>query len=178
MMDMASQLKAIDDACFSALEPPRKLHLAVQRKLTPAGTIPIMVRIQQILKGLAAYRIDAHHSAWSAYIFDAHAWEILTLLWQGKKLNVDAMHQTLASRGFTLEETFGSISELSRRGWVINSNDDLAITPFGAEIRRIAENTTDRYYFAAWQPFSEASLTELRDLVEEFRRGIPMIELN
>jgi hypothetical protein len=177
MMDMASQLKAIDDACFSALEPPRKLHLSVQRKLTPAGTIPIMVRIQQILKELAAYRIDAHHSAWSAYIFDAHAWEILTLLWQGKKLNVDAMHQTLASRGFTLEETFGSISELSRRGWVINSNDDLSITPFGAEIRRIAENTTDRYYFAPWQPFSEAGLTELRDLVEEFRRGIPMIEL-
>lgn len=177
MMDLASQLKAIDDACFAALEPPRKLHLAVQRKLTPAGTIPIMVRIQQILKELAAYRMDAHHSAWSAYIFDAHAWEILTLLWQGKKLNVDAMHLTLASRGFTLEETFSSISELSRRGWVINGNDDLAITPFGTEIRRIAENTTDRYYFAPWQPFSEASLTTLRNLVEEFRRGIPMIEL-
>ena len=177
MMDLASQLKAIDDACFSALEPPRKLHLAVQRKLTPAGTIPIMVRIQQILKELAAYRIDAHHSAWSAYIFDAHAWEILTLLWQGKKLNVDAMHLTLASRGFTLEETFSSISELSRRGWVVNGNDDLSITTFGTEIRRIAENTTDRYYFAPWQPFSEASLTTIRDLLEEFRRGIPMIEL-
>lgn len=177
MMDMTSQLKEIADACYKALEPPRKLHLAVQRKLTPAGTIPIMVRIQQILKELAAYRIDAHQSAWSAYIFDAHAWEILTLLWQGKKLNVDAMHQTLACRGFTLEETFSSISELSRRGWVVNGNDDLAITPFGAEIRRIAENTTDRYYFAPWQSFSDASLTVLRELVEEFRRGIPMIEL-
>ncbi len=177
MMDMASQLKEIDDACFSALEPPRKLHMAVQRKLTPTGTIPIMVRIQQILKELTAYRIDAHQSAWTAYIFDAHAWEILTLLWQGKKLNVDAMHQTLAIRGFTLEETLDSISELSRRGWVLNSNDDLTITPFGTEIRHIAENTTDRYYFAPWQPFSEARLTELRELVEEFRRGIPTIEL-
>lgn len=177
MMDLASQLKDISNACFAALEPPRKLHLAVQRKLTPAGTIPIMVRIHQILKELAAYHIDAHHTAWSAYIFDAHAWEILTLLWQGKKLNVDAMHQTLTSRGFSLEETFSSISELSRRGWVVNGNDDLTISPFGTEIRRIAENTTDRYYFAPWQPLSEASLTELRDLVEEFRRGIPMIDL-
>jgi hypothetical protein len=176
MMDMASQLKEIDDACYAAVEPPRKLHLTVQRKLTPAGTIPMMARINQITKELIAYRNDAHYSAWQAYGVDGHSWEILTLLWQGKKLNVDILHHSLTQRGFSLEDTFASISELSRRGWVINSNEDLSITPFGAEIRHIAEDTTDRYYFAPWQDFPESHLAPLLELIDDFRRGIPTIE--
>lgn len=176
MMDMASQMKEIADACFAATEPPAKLQLTVQRKMTPAGTIPMMARINQISKELIAYRADAHQSAWQAYGVDGHAWEILTHLWQDKKLNVDELHKVLAHRGFTMEDTFNSISDLSRRGWVLNGNDELSITPFGAEVRRIAEDTTDRYYFTPWQTFTEARVTNLRQLVDDFRRGIPALE--
>ena len=147
MMDMASQMKEIVDACYAATEPPAKVQLNMQRKMTPAGTIPMMARINQIARELKAYRADAHQSAWQAYGVQGHAWEILTALWQGKKMNVDDLHKSLAHRGFTMEDTFNSISDLSRRGWVLNGNDDLSITPFGSEVRRIAEDTTDRYYF-------------------------------
>lgn len=176
MMDMASQMKEIADACYAATEPPPKLQLTLQRKMTPAGTIPMMARINQISREIISYRADAHQSAWQAYGVDGHAWEILTTLWQGKKLNVDELHKSLAYRGFTMEDTFNSISDLSRRGWVLNGNDELSITPFGTEVRRIAEDTTDRYYFAPWQIFPEARITTLRQLVDDFRRGIPTLE--
>lgn len=176
MMDMASQMKGLADACYAALEPPVKLHLSMQRKLTPAGTIPIMGRINQITRELVAYRADAHYSAWQAYGVDGHAWEILTALWHGKKMNVDELHQSLLHRGFTMEETFTAISDLARRGWVLNSNEELTITPFGIELRRIAEATTDRYYFAPWRVFPEEKITGLQHLVDDFRRGIPVLE--
>jgi len=176
MMDMASQMKEIADACYAATEPPAKLQLPIQRKMTPAGTIPIMARINQISRELIAYRADAHHSAWQAYGVEGHAWEILTSLWQGKKMNVDELHKSLTHRGFTMEDTFNSISDLARRGWVLNSNDELSITPFGTEVRRIAEDTTDRYYFTPWQTFTEARINSLCQLVDDFRRGIPALE--
>ena len=45
--------------------------------------------------------------------------------------------------------------------------------PFGSEVRRIAEDTTDRYYFTPWRGIAEEKITALKDLVNEFRRGIP-----
>ena len=173
MMDMASQLKGLADACYAAMEPPVKLHLAVQRKLTPAGTIPIMARINQITRELMAYRTDAHYSAWQAYGVNGHTWEILTTLWQTQKMKVDELHQSLLPRGFTIEETYNALNDLARRGWVANSNDELSITPFGSEVRRIAEDTTDRYYFTPWRGIAEEKLSALKDMINEFRRGIP-----
>ena len=176
MMDMASQMKEIADGCYAATEPPAKLQLTMERKLTPAGTIPMMARISQIARELIAYRLDAHQTAWRAYGVDGHTWEILTTLWQAKKMTAGELQKTLAYRGFTLDETMASISELARRGWVAYSKDEVSITPFGAEVRKIAEATTDRYYFAPWQKFTEARVAALRALVDEFRRNIPAVE--
>jgi hypothetical protein len=178
MMDMASQMKEIADSCYAATEPPAKLQLTLQRKLIPAGTIPMMARIRQITRELIAYRADAHQTAWQAYGVSGHSWEILSTLWQEKKQNVDVLHGSLAQRGFSMEETLNSINELSRRGWVLNSNEDVSITAFGSEVRSIAEDTTDRYYFGPWQKFSDTRITTLKELVEEFRRGIPVLVEN
>jgi len=175
MMDMASQMKEIADACYAATEPPAKLQLTMQRKMTPAGTIPMMARISQIARELIAYRADAHQTAWQAYGVDGHTWEILTTLWQIKKTNVEELQALLEYRGFTMEETLKSCSDLARRGWVAHSNDEVSITPFGTEVRKIAEATTDRYYFAPWQKFTEARVIALRTLVDEFRRNIPAV---
>lgn len=177
MMDMASQMKEIVDACYAATEPPTKLQLTLQRKLTPAGTIPMMARINQITHELIAYRADAHQTAWSPYGVDGHTWEILTSLWQGKKMILDELHASLGGRGFTMEETLNSISELARRGWVANSNNEVSITPFGKEVRRIAEDTTERYYFAPWQKVTtDARTNSLRTLIDDFRRNIPVLD--
>lgn len=175
MMDMASQLKELADACYAAPEPPARLQMAVQRKLTPAGTIPMMARLNQITRELIAYRADAHQTAWQAYGVDGHTWEILSLLWQNKKMKLAELQHSLEYRGFTQAETIAALGELVKRGWASSNNEDGAITPFGAEVRQIAEATTDRYYFAPWQKFSEVRLNGLKILVDEFRRGIPAL---
>jgi hypothetical protein len=173
MMDMASQLKELADACYAAPEPPARLQMTSQRKLTPAGTIPMMARLNQIVRELVAYRADAHQTAWQAYGVDGHAWEILSLLWQNKKMKLADLYRSLEYRGFSHGETLAALGELSKRGWASGNSDEGSITPFGAEVRQIAEATTDRYYFAPWQKFTETRLNALKILVDDFRRGIP-----
>jgi hypothetical protein len=173
LMDMASRLKEISDACLAEGEPPQKCCVIQQRKLDPGVGAPIMVRIDQFIKEILAYRDDSHSSAWKAYGVDAHAWEILTLLWQVNQLDRLSLFEQLAGRGFSSDDTYSSIELLSKRGWIVTANDEIKISPFGSEIRRIAENTTNRYFYTPWQLFDEPDLTQLLTLVENFRRGIP-----
>jgi len=87
------------------------------------------------------------------------------------------IHQSLSYRGFSLEDTLSAASELIRKGWVSREGDLLRITPFGREIRRTVEATTDRYFFTPLICFSTSDLEQTEELIKEFRKGMPIRDM-
>jgi hypothetical protein len=153
LMDFASRLKESSDVCYKASEPPGKWCIQHARKLDPGTGSPVMVRIDQFLTELCAYRDDAHLAAWQSYEENGHAWDILTLLW--------------------LENSRVAIVQLSKKGWIISKNDSFEITPFAGEIRKIVEETTDRYYYAPLKFINQNELEQFLQFLKDFRKGLP-----
>jgi len=175
MMDLASRLKDLADACLEAPEPPGTWCIRHARRLDPGRKAPMMARIDQFFDELRAYRDDAHLAAWHGYEENGHAWDILTYLWVEKQAVLGIINQALKRRGNSMEETLTAVSGLIRKGWVSREGDSLRITPFGREIRRTAEATTDRYFLAPLRRFTELELEQAVELINEYRKGIPSL---
>ena len=177
MMDLASRLKDLADACLETPEPPGNWCIKHARRLDPGRKAPMMARVNQFLEELIAFRDDAHLAAWQGYEENGHAREVLTYLWVEKQAVLGIIHQSLSYRGFSLEDTLSAASELIRKGWVSREGDLLRITPFGREIRRTIEATTDRYYFTPLICFSTSDLEQTEELIKEFRKGMPIMDM-
>jgi Mn-dependent DtxR family transcriptional regulator len=175
-MDLASRLKDCADACMVAIEPPGTWCIQHTRKLDPGPGAPVMVRIEQFFTELCAFRDDAHLSAWKSYESNGHAWDILTLLWVEKSKTLEEINSKLKRRGNSLEQSRAAVEQLVKKGWVIQEKDVIRITPFGSEIRKIAEETTDRYYASPFKKFNELDLKKVIELTDKFRRSLPHIE--
>lgn len=173
MMDLASRLKDLADACLEASDPPGTWCIRHARRLDPGRRAPMMARIDQFFDELRAYRDDAHLSAWHGYEENGHAWDILTYLWVEKQSVLGVINQALGRRGNSMDETLTAVSGLIRKGWVSREGDKLSITPFGREIRRTAEATTDRYFLAPLRAFAEVELEKTVELIDDYRRGMP-----
>ena len=172
MMDLASRLKDLSDACLEAPEPPGTWCIRHARRLDPGRKAPMMARIDQFFDELRAYRDDAHLAAWHGYEDNGHAWDILTYLWVEKQAVLGIINQALSRRGNSMDETLTAVSGLIHKGWVSREGDWLKITPFGREIRKTAEATTDRYFLAPMRRFDELELERTRRLIDDYRRGI------
>lgn len=174
MMDLASRLKDFSDACLAAPEPPGTWCIQHARRNSPEAGASMMVRIEQFLTELTAFRDDAHLAAWRSYEISGHAWDVLTLLWVEKSLPLEEINTKLKRRGNTPEQTLTAVSQLNKKGWVILSEEKIAqITPFGIEIRQIAEETTNRYYYIPFKSFSDTDVKQTIDLLTNFRRSLP-----
>lgn len=174
MMDLASRLKDYTDACLAAPEPPGTWCIQHARRNSPGAGVSMMVRIEQFLTELTAFRDDAHLAAWRSYEISGHAWDVLTLLMVEKSLPVEEVNAKLKRRGNTLEQTHTAINQLSKKGWAVLSEGEIAqITPFGVEIRQIAEETTNRYYYTPFKSLSDTEVKQTIDLLTKFRRSLP-----
>jgi hypothetical protein len=173
LMDFASRLKESSDVCYKASEPPGKWCIQHARKLDPGTGSPVMVRIDQFLTELCAYRDDAHLAAWQSYEENGHAWDILTLLWLENSLPIESINEKLKRRVNRIEDSRVAIEQLSKKGWIISKNDSFEITPFAGEIRKIVEETTDRYYYAPLKFINQNELEQFLQFLKDFRKGLP-----
>ncbi len=173
MMDLASRLKEYADACLSAPEPPGVWSIQHARRTDPGSGAPVMVRIEQFMTELCSFRDDAHLAAWRSYESSGHAWDILTLLWVEKEMYIEEINNKLKRRGNSMEQTRLAVENLIKKGWVIQESEIIQITPFGADIRNIAEETTNRYYYIPLKTFSESEIEVTIQLIEKFRRALP-----
>lgn len=175
MMDLASRLKDLADSCLEAPEPPGTWCIRHARRLDPGRKAPMLARVDQFFDELRAYRDDAHLAAWHGYEENGHAWDILTYLWVEKQAVLGVINQALSKRGNSMEETLTAVSGLIRKGWVSREGDRLNITPFGREIRRTAEATTDRYFLVPLRRFAEPELERSIELIDDYRKGMPVL---
>lgn len=174
MMDLASRLKELSDACLAAPDPPGVWCIQHVRRMDPGSGAPMMVRIDQFLSELRSFRDDAHLAAWRGYESNGHAWDILTYLWVARDGTLETVSQALKRRGNSAEQTQAAVDLLARKGWIKEEDSTLHITPVGSEIRKTAEAATDRFYLEPFKIFSETELEQTLDLIEEHRRGLPV----
>lgn len=171
-MDLASRLKNLADACLAAPDPPGTWCIRHLRRMDPGSRAPMMVRIDQFLSELLAFRDDAHLAAWRGYESNGHAWDVLTQLWISHESTLEAVCRTLQHRGFTQEQTQHTVDYLVHKGWISQVEGKLKITPFGAEIRQTAEGTTDRFFLTPFRTFDEVYLERTLNLLDELRAGL------
>lgn len=169
---LADLLRRLALACLSAPEPPGKWCIAHSRRIDPGDSASIVARIDQYLSDLAAYRDDAHLAAWQPQNISAHAWEALTYLWRGEAATLDGLCSKLGRRGRSPDEYRQALQELVNRGWIEEEVSGYQLTPQGLEIRRSAEELTDRYFYAPWGCLDQEETEELRSLLSRLRDAL------
>ena len=95
---LADLLDRLVEAILAAPESPGKWCLRIARHFDPGAEAPVMVRLDQYLSDLSAYRDDAHLASWRPYGVSGQAWEAFTLLWQGAVRTLDELCARLARR--------------------------------------------------------------------------------
>jgi hypothetical protein len=133
-----------------------------------------MVRIDQYLSDLAAYRDDSHLAAWQIHEIEGHAWEALTVLWRKEPFTLDALCEQLAHRGFTTEEYQTALADLIKRGWVNHDDGDYCLTELGAEVREGAEADTDGYFYRPWLLLSDQAIRNLQKQLSRLQTALDM----
>jgi predicted transcriptional regulator len=171
---ISKQIYQLVNACVEAPEPPRKWSITHSRRIDPGDDAPVMVRIDQYLSDLAAYRDDAHLAAWQIYEIEGHAWETLTVLWRKAPFTLDGLCEQLAHRGFTTEEYRVALADLIERGWVNLDNGDYCLTELGEKVREESETDTDDYFYRPWSCLSDQAIRDLQKHLTHLKTALEM----
>jgi DNA-binding PadR family transcriptional regulator len=160
------------NSCLAAPEPPGKWCIQHSHELDPGPAAAVMVRLDQYLSDVIAYRDDAHLAAWKPTGVDGHTWDVLTLLWLNGSESIDTAMQKLVRRGHPFEKPEEAFKTLVNLHWANYSLDFYTITQEGREARQKAEELTDTYFYAPWKDASSRELDTLADLLLRFKQGL------
>lgn len=182
LVRLASLLGRIYDAALTSPYPPGTWCLRTTASLDPGRTAPPpVVRIDQYLSGLEAFRDDAHLAAWAPWGVSAAAMEALTLLWRGEAVSLNEVCEQLLARQHSRTLCVAALDELRARGWVDGPNEALGLSEEGCTWRDTVEARTDEYFYRPWiAALKEGELSELRDLLTRCCEGLhslPVVEL-
>ncbi len=162
---LAGQLWTLVEASQAAPEPPGHWCIAHSRKLDPGRQASEMVKIDQYLSDLAAYRDDAHLASWQDCGVDGPAWDALTCLWRQSPLTLDKIYTSVKRRGWEKTDYAPRLEGLVHKGWVERRGEAFSITSSGREVRQAAESLTDDHFYRPWKCLSDEELEELKELL-------------
>lgn len=165
---LAGLLQKIVQATLEADRPTAKLNLTRSRVTDPGPKAGPVTRIDQYLTDLIFYRDDAHNAAWQPHGSSAEAWDVVTAVWREQADDLDSMVEQFQARGYTQESLLRVIEEANQLGWLTASDDKLALTPAGSDLRQTTEDLTNEYYFGPWSTLTESELQEFEDLLTAF----------
>jgi hypothetical protein len=169
---LAGLLQRMVDASLAGPEPPGKWSLRLSCKTNPGDQAHLIVRIDQYLSDLWAYRDDAHLASWRPLGVNGPAWDALTCLWRGEGDSSVTIQQKLQRRGFSAADYAQQLGNLVGRGWVEEITGLFRLTIKGSEIRQAAEEMTDRYFYAPWACLSMIEFDDLYNLLVRFRETL------
>lgn len=172
---LAELLRRVVKACEIAPVPPGKWALTLSRQTDHANVAPVVVRIDQYLTDLNAYRDDCRLAAWKENSETAGvsppAWEVLTQLWKvaGAKENggysLKQLSNMLERRGHPRQVYAEALKELDKLGWVQVAGRVYRLTEAGRQAREGARRRTDQYFYRPWNSLRPDELAELKKLL-------------
>ncbi|MBI9051087.1 MAG: hypothetical protein JEZ00_16820 [Anaerolineaceae bacterium] len=164
MEDIKHLLAKLVQASLLSDDPPCKWSILHSRRLDPGHNVAAIVKIDQYLSDLTAYRDDAHLASWQQYGVSGHAWDILGIVWQGKAATIAELLPINEKRQWSEVETMAAIAELVKQSW-LEKGAGLSLTQKGRSIREEAESLTDQYFFAPWSILSDQEMNRLGELL-------------
>jgi len=169
-LDQLEELfRRLVEASLIAPEPPGKWSIHLSRQTDPGDQAHVIVRIDQYLADLNAYRDDAHLASWQPLEVRGPAWDALTCLWRGEGDSPETIQQKLVRRGFSGRDYADELGNLVGLGWVEENAGWFYLTATGKAIRQAAEELTDRYFYAPWGCLGEDELGKLYELLVRFK---------
>lgn len=168
---LAALLEHIVAASLSAPEPPRKPLLRLNHGLALRAPSHPLVRVDQALADLAAFRDDVRQAAWQPHMVSGPAWEALSVLWQGTPGTLDEVFGKLARRGWPREAYARALQELVRHDWV-RGPEPYTLTPQGRLVRERAETHTQAVFFAPWRSVGAAGQAALHALLPRLHAAL------
>ena len=164
-------LKQIVTANDAAPEPPQK-WATLKRFRVADDDSPWLAQIREHLMDLFAYRDDSHLSASHPHFGRAGiVWSVLGSVWSGSAVTADQMTESLAFRGYEVDDYKVAIQAAVEIEWLEDAEISGAFrpTPKGRELREQAEGLTNEYFFRPWSVMNPDELDELQDLLTKLR---------
>jgi hypothetical protein len=152
---------------MAAPEPASKWSIGYSRRTDLGDRVHPLVRIDQYLTDLNAFRDDAHLTAWQSYGFSAPAWEALAYIWRGEAETLGQLLEKLEPRGHSLAAYQAAVQELVSRGWVGEDDGVYRLTEPGRTQRQQAEYTTERLFSAPWSCLNQEDTDSLQALLAQ-----------
>jgi DNA-binding HxlR family transcriptional regulator len=179
---LAGFLRRLMESSLHAEEPPEKWALTLSRKTDHASVAPVVVRIDQYLTDLNAYRDDCRLAAWQldpqTGDVSPPAWEVFTFIWRVDRnkesagYTLDQLANMLERRGHPRRVYAEALKELDKKGWVHAEGKIHCLTSAGREVREQARQRTDMYFYRPWAVLSATELGVLRELLVEMWDGL------
>lgn len=164
-------LARLVQASLLSPEPPGKWSILHSRRLDPGRNASSIILIDQYLADLSTYRDDSHLASWSSYGVNAHAWDVLGVLWQGKASSIADLIELMKPRRWTKSDTRQALQGLVLKGWV-SKGEKLGLTEAGRDARENAERLTDRFFFSPWSIFREAEMEQFCELLKQLKKNL------
>ncbi len=162
---LALLLGRLVDAVMAAPVPPDKWSITLSRRTDPGERASVVVRIDQYLSDLNAYRDDAHLAAWRPHGVSGPAWEAFTLLDRSEAQTLNGLYEKLKWRGHPRKVYEEALRGLIERGWVEQDAEEMGVTAKGRAIRQDAEDATDRHFYGPWVCLNSGEVDELEQLL-------------
>jgi ribosomal protein S19E (S16A) len=149
--------------CLTAQNPEQKWCLINNRGNLDLSEKSSLVKIDQSLSDLFAWRDDCHLAAWQPYHYiHGFVWESFTLIWKKEAGTVTEICSILGEkRGFDKDEYQLALDELRIRGWVKENSGKYDITPAGNKVRQSAEDFTEELFY---QPIVSVGISRLKEV--------------
>jgi hypothetical protein len=171
LQKLAMLLKQIVLANVEAPEPPQKWAIIKRFRVADKGS-SWLPQIREYLMDLFAYRDDSHLSAAHPHFGGAGiVWSVLGSIWSGDAVTVEQMTESMAFRGYGVEDYEVAIQAAIEIGWAESADVAFAFRPTqkGQELREQAERLTNEYFYHPWSFMEEDELSEMYNLLTKLR---------
>ena len=168
---LAILLKQIVTANHAASEPPQKWAILKRFRVVDHGS-PWLAQLREYLMDLFAYRDDSHLSASHSHFGRAGiVWSVLGSVWSGSAVNAVQMTESMAFRGYDVDDYEVAIQAAVEIGWLEDAEIPGTFRPTqeGKVLREQAEALTNEYFFRPWSALKPDELEELHSLLTELR---------
>ena len=167
-------IKQVVLANDSANEPPEKWAILKRFRVADKNS-SVMVKIREYLMDLFAYRDDSHLSAAQPHFNQAGiVWVVLGAAWEGNAVTAEKIAETMASRGYEVNEYEITLQAATEIGWLEETDvlGTFRVSQKGRELREKVENLTDEYFYRPWSVLMQEELDELYDLLTKLRERL------
>jgi hypothetical protein len=151
------------------------------RNIYPTEDESFLMRIDQLLDDLKAYRDDTHLDSFRNLDVSGPAWELFSNLWQNEISTVDEMVEKYFSRGRGVGKNGYqlAINILCERGWVSEiESGRYKISELGKQIRNDAERKTDHNFYRPWRILSADEINKLQlELVKMNKKLLALLDV-